>query len=711
MKKLMSIALVCVMLLSAFATLVSADDKYTGDPESGYGLVQEVQAYTLPTAPTFDFDSKGNPSNETITAAGAIDRTVWGEPTVVAKATDANTAFTTEPNGNVLFAFDRAFDELYHDEETKDTAAYTENGSWEKISYRLWLAWDNDYYYIAAEIDDPDGYSLKTGSQNIWDGDCLQFRLDPLGPNGVMKYANFDYDYSTECFDWWKYREPWYNLNNVMNIGVGDVVSLKRNEFQVVDMSPAEGGTIISDPKTGRGIKFNIVNANKNTVNPGMTVLQIALPWSEILNTAAYAGNISAENIGVGYVLGMSATVLNANASEFAGSWNSYLNWGSGVTGASMESTAPWFPYVNPGSNAVVLNGNSALDHSAAVEGARVAEPIKPVEHVDKVLFCDLGDFDNQINSGETLTYNVEAGIAAAADIAITAEDPTDNTRSLVGWWIGDSYSVYAGYDISSKTFVVAEQKAGDGINRDIIYKRSDLTYDWQLSDPDADKPAEWKRMGIKIVGDKVELYLDGAKVLECENPRIGHHIVGAEEAEETGVAVGTVTDALINQQFLINNTAACVIDNYIAGTPDYNLKGDENGDGKFDEAKATSFLFQFTFDSDDPEWNASPMRSVESRVARIDYKPLDKEGDAYYAEKASGSIVPPPFTPADANGDGKINNRDTILVMKAVLAATAGSELPSGLVFEAADMDGNGKLNNRDVIAVMKAVLAAQAK
>ena len=68
-------------------------------------------------------------------------------------------------------------------------------------------------------------------------------------------------------------------------------------------------------------------------------------------------------------------------------------------------------------------------------------------------------------------------------------------------------------------------------------------------------------------------------------------------------------------------------------------------------------------------------------------------------------------FTPADANGDGKINNRDVILVMKAVLAATSGAPAPAGLIFDAADMNGDGKLNNRDVIAVMKAVLAAQAK
>ena len=60
-----------------------------------------------------------------------------------------------------------------------------------------------------------------------------------------------------------------------MNLGVGDITSLKRNRFQVVNMSPAESGTVINDPKSGRGILMNIVNADANTVNPGKTYIGI----------------------------------------------------------------------------------------------------------------------------------------------------------------------------------------------------------------------------------------------------------------------------------------------------------------------------------------------------------------------------------------------------------------------------------------------------
>ena len=66
-----------------------------------------------------------------------------------------------------------------------------------------------------------------------------------------------------------------------------------------------------------------------------------------------------------------------------------------------------------------------------------------------------------------------------------------------------------------------------------------------------------------------------------------------------------------------------------------------------------------------------------------------------------------PPYTPADVNGDGKLNSRDVVLVMK---AAIPGFEPPaSGYVFEAADMNGDGKINSRDIIAVMKEILNQQ--
>ena len=92
----------------------------------------------------------------------------------------------------------------------------------------------------------------------------------------------------------------------------------------------------------------------------------------------------------------------------------------------------------------------------------------------------------------------------------------------------------------------------------------------------------------------------------------------------------------------------------------------------------------------------------------------------AYSHVKASGAlayyskvtfVLGANAMPGDANGDGKINARDVIIVMQAVIATTSGAALPSSLVFSAADMNGDGKLNARDVILVMQAVIDSQPK
>ena len=64
-------------------------------------------------------------------------------------------------------------------------------------------------------------------------------------------------------------------------------------------------------------------------------------------------------------------------------------------------------------------------------------------------------------------------------------------------------------------------------------------------------------------------------------------------------------------------------------------------------------------------------------------------------------------FKPGDANGDGKVNSRDIIMIMNAVIAEVAHTPYPDFFIVQAADIDGNGRINAKDVIAAMKAVIA----
>ena len=81
-----------------------------------------------------------------------------------------------------------------------------------------------------------------------------------------------------------------------------------------------------------------------------------------------------------------------------------------------------------------------------------------------------------------------------------------------------------------------------------------------------------------------------------------------------------------------------------------------------------------------------------------------DAEATAEIDAESVVVVYVSPFKPADVNGDGKLNSRDVVLVMKAAIPGFTTPE--TGYVFEAADMNGDGKINSRDVVAVMKEIL-----
>ena len=54
-----------------------------------------------------------------------------------------------------------------------------------------------------------------------------------------------------------------------------------------------------------------------------------------------------------------------------------------------------------------------------------------------------------------------------------------------------------------------------------------------------------------------------------------------------------------------------------------------------------------------------------------------------------------------DVNGDGKVNSRDVVALMKAIVGGITAGELPEG------DINGDGKLNSRDVMLLAKLIVA----
>ncbi len=82
----------------------------------------------------------------------------------------------------------------------------------------------------------------------------------------------------------------------------------------------------------------------------------------------------------------------------------------------------------------------------------------------------------------------------------------------------------------------------------------------------------------------------------------------------------------------------------------------------------------------------------------RCDFCDRCFEDPSAVIELDAQSIIQKRIRPGDANGDGKVNSRDIIAIMKAML----GQE-PTPFYPEAADVNGDGKTNARDIIAITK--------
>ena len=78
----------------------------------------------------------------------------------------------------------------------------------------------------------------------------------------------------------------------------------------------------------------------------------------------------------------------------------------------------------------------------------------------------------------------------------------------------------------------------------------------------------------------------------------------------------------------------------------------------------------------------------------------IEDDNDPLLNAEIVFNFTEPAVKPGDLTGDGKINSRDVIALMKLVL--TPGAEVTA-----ANDLNSDGKLNSRDVIALMKLVLA----
>lgn len=645
MKKVLSFLMVCVMLASLCVLPTSAAQSNKDFDALAFGA----------NKPTFD---------------GVISAEEWGNYTVEVKGSEAA--------GKDATAVSAANTTVWNEKE--------EAGDHAQLNYRIWLRWDNDYYYIAAEIDDYDGYYNKRSRGDIWNGDCFQFRVDDKGPNSAQAAAEDGYDHTVTAFNKEKYDKPWADVKNLMNTGCA------INTTSTKDPKPRW----LYDMDSGLG---DLTKKNKNhdsiaqfamEVTPAATgelvTIEVALPWDMIIRGDQ---PINKTTYGIGKVLGMSAVYLNSSsASE---DWSGFLQWGSGITDRTtyaMDDTeankeGKLNPNIYGGSQAITLVGTDALT-GEKVDGLFEYEPVNdPVPYKDQVLAVGYGQ---AYMSADDVRYDAGSNVIMQYEVALCDVKPVNPETTVVGFVFGGKdgeenarYGTFAGYDYNSKSWVIGNFGWENGCT-DIF---ASAPYEWTLPNTDESAgalvPATWHRLTLKIEGKKASLYVDGALAVETEKDCITVP-ANSEDPKFNKLAP------------ILYNCGKAIVDN-IKITTDLTFNIEKNT-GNVD-------LADYNISTTDRAFLTSTIgrncKGASDWANIVDYDPMNVNSeDGYYSEKLGNPILP-----GDMNGDGKTNNADVILLI-CYQAGWTGLKI----VEEAADFNGDGSVNMKDIILLIRALV-----
>jgi len=659
MKKILSSILAAATILSVMLVPATADDAKS--------VTQEVQVLYMSTQPTFD---------------GDITAEEWGEKSFTVNGADAAQPGDTAPSAANTFVWYAYEYDTVGKEIIPDSIDTVSKAKITGLTYDVWLRWDTKYMYIAVKVNDPDGYYLPAGRERIWDGDCVQFRIDPQGPNGYQKYKNPEYDYKTDAFDLEGSKNighmPWAYRTKICNIGLGVVNGDTSNSRNVQAYDMADQGTgnmtkqqLLNDPKKlGPNVNplkdsndYASLFAMKITDNGDGTntnTYECAVPW-------AFLDQWDLGQVAVGYAWGMSLVVLNGSSTPGAegNPFNSYLTWGSGICGAQQDRAE--LKATIGGSNAIILSDIDAISGEKVADLPQIQEKVDDGTVTHNIIDAQ-GMSAYYLSSGEHGA--VEGDYELSMDIAYLGTDPINPDRTYVGTWLGDGYGMAAGWDADSKKFFVAEQLFNNGINKDIPYAESDEEFDWQIGD--------WHNMTIKVQDDTVTISLDGKVVLT--------------DTDKRNVCTATTTDYSI----ITYNIGDFVYDNYkiTAGGEvlcNYTCDSDDEAFGKSDFKLMAIPMFHNFIEGKCK--NADP----ESLYNCLMHADVNAEGKPVMKCDFCGTEEEMSVMYGDANGDGKIALSDASLVLKHIAKWDVEINESNG------DANGDGKIALSDASLILK--------
>ncbi len=382
MRKFISLVMALAMIVSAMAVTAIGAGAEMLDGEDG---IDYVEALYFETAPTID---------------GYISEAEWGKATVHMQNDWCASKDDSEPYFNSFF--------------------YWKNGTMDNnpMEADIWLRWDENHYYVGVKVRDFDGHALKHGKNETWNGDSLQFRVDPEGFNSATGNDVYDPDIGT----------PWAAADQIIDVVTG-YVQIAGGFVECYDNANYKGLTAYSNPVFG-AVKVAIAPSEQNADNPlgyhadaaaGYTTYELAIPWKYVYENHLvpnYATLTDAEKApytlkyadynfkkepqgGIGRNLGMSLTVFNAAKGEAV--WNAFMSWGSGVTKVQVEEAHQ----TAAGSNSVTLSAEKVTPGSYDKYDPAKLEAVKLDKTYDNVFYDYLGndvDRANPLNSADKLT-------------------------------------------------------------------------------------------------------------------------------------------------------------------------------------------------------------------------------------------------------------------------------------------------------------------
>lgn len=288
----------------------------------------------------------------------------------------------------------------------------------DKIDALVWLRWDEDYFYVAALVDDHNGHSLKSNENKTYQGDSFIFRVDPDGSR--------EYNYSTSG--------TWSDEENIpefvvgytgINGGYTEVYELTHNKGLLKDGSPVFGEAL-AVVAPSEEYDTDPINYSPNSM-AGYTTYEIAMPWKYIFEndlvpiyntltdeqkkpyTLQYKkySSLRAPYGGIGYELGMSLGIIDTAYGSAAA--RSFLAWGTGLNANYLGLF-----FQGAGSNKVVLSGNKVKTSPYKTYDPSILDVPSQKTEFDCILY-DYGTGDTEhidpllnVESLTSLTYDKE---------------------------------------------------------------------------------------------------------------------------------------------------------------------------------------------------------------------------------------------------------------------------------------------------------------